>query len=82
MQEVTVDRLIEVLKKVKDEVGGECVVNLFCGNDYDNPISAKNDGYTTEITDVMVMGAKSFMSASNCSRKLNDENVNVWIKYA
>lgn len=80
MSKVTVSRLIEVLNKVKDEVGGDCEVNLFCGSDYSNPASADSDHAASEITDVMILGAKSFMSTK--SRRNDDEDgVKVWIKY-
>lgn len=80
MSKVTVARLIEVLNKVKDEVGGDVEVNLFNGNEYTNPPSDDSYGETMEVVDVMVSGAKSFMSTK--SRRNDDEDgVKVWIKY-
>lgn len=80
MSQVTVSRLIEVLNKVKDEVGGDCEVKLFNGGEYSNPPSNDSYGDTYEVVDVMVSGAKSFLSTK--SRRNDDEDeIKVWIKY-
>jgi hypothetical protein len=77
---VTVSRLIEVLNNVRNEVGGDCEVNLFNGGDYSNPATAEANCGASEIIDVMIIGAKSFLSTK--SRSTNDEDgVKVWIKY-
>jgi hypothetical protein len=80
MPKVTVDRLIEVLNDARDEVGGNCEVNLFFGGDYDNPTAAEDSHDVSVITNVMVVGVKSFMNSKSCC-KLNEPDVKVWIKY-
>lgn len=80
MPNLTVSRLIEILNKVSNEVGGDAEVKLFNGSDYESPMDAEDDGFSENVADVISFAAKSFMMP-NSIQNLNGSGVRVWIKY-
>ena len=74
---MTVNRLINILNQVRNELGGETVVKLFCGDDFSTP--PEDNDYWSDLQDVMAFnGYKSYM---NCKCSNDDDSPKVFLKY-
>ena len=74
---MTVNRLINILNQVRNELGGETEVKLFSGDDFSTP--PEDNGYWSDLQDVMAFnGYKSYV---NCKCSNDDDSPKVFLKY-
>ena len=75
---MTVDRLISILNRIKSVYGGDSEVKLFCGHDYENP-PVNDESELSQIVDVMV--STGYLSYMKQNHTPNENHSTVFFKY-
>lgn len=71
--EMTIDKLIEILERAKNEIGGDTVIKLY--DDFSSSCDFDDD-YIRDICSIQVKGVKSYFGQS-----VNNEDKALYIKY-
>ncbi len=75
---MTVDRLISILNRIKSVYGGDSEVKLFYGCDYENP-PVNDESELSQIVDVMV--STGYISYMKQKHTPSADSATVFLKY-